>query len=199
MNEEQLQQKLDKLIIVKNKKEKELALLKSQDNYFSNKESYEITKLKEELYDLYKQINRIILDLKSLDLEHMNPILANNLIALYKQGKSSTSIKGNYYIYLLNSKKIIGEIGCNQENNNIHYVIDEDYQNKGYAYQALLLFVNYLSLNNIENITIMVSEENTYSLRLAQKLQEKYSSVDIKHQDGCFIYCFSIKNVLSRK
>lgn len=192
--EEELNKKLAALIQIASAKEQTILQLSRKDAELHGflYESAKVTKLKEELYKIYNQIDQVTNELNSLKLQEKTPTTTNGFLDLYKCD-DQTNPKGNYYICFHDTKKIIGEIGCNLDCNNVHYGIDEQFQGQGYGSQALLLLVEYLSSRDLKDIVILIDEDNLASISLAEKLRIFFPSVSVKSDNHYVTYRFNIQ------
>lgn len=140
-----------------------------------------IEKLRNKLYVLYSKKSQIE---NSLIVYQSNPIASNEIIDLYKQNEGP---KGDYLACLHNTKTIIGELGYNNENNNVHYVIYEQYRNNGYATQSLRLLLEYLIICEIEEIEIVIEKDNLPSLKTLEKVVAFMEDVKIEDENMVII------------
>ena len=191
---EKLKDRLNYLNKLINKYEHQLLQLK-QDNYelFFVTENEKTRQLKNKISKLLNEAFRIEQFFETSDKK---PIISNESVDLYKNDENP---KGCYLVCLHETKTIIGEVGCNNENNNIHYVIDDEYQNNGYGFQALVAMVNYLILSNVENIEIIIWKENTVSIKLAEKLKIIFPCFEKKEINNCIFYRFNLNKIIDEK
>lgn len=150
-------------------------------------------KLHEKIYDLKCEIIKIE---KIIEVNSSIPIISDEVVDLYKNDKNPT---GYYIVCLHGSKTIVGEVGCNGENNNVHYFIAIEHQNKGYGFHALVTMLNYLILNNIENISIILDKENNISLKLAEKLKAIFPTFNKKEIGDYISYQFNLGEKTAEK
>jgi ribosomal-protein-alanine N-acetyltransferase len=90
-------------------------------------------------------------------------------------GFTSKNERINWAMTEKGSNKLIGIIGyvnTNQDSNRaeIGYVINNDYQRKGYMYEALLATVKYgFDMMSVHTIEAVIRTENTPSVQLVEK------------------------------
>ncbi len=95
------------------------------------------------------------------------------------------------WILTLKDGTVIGRAGI--ENNDkgeivLGYVIGEEYQRRGYAYEACQAIVNYAKEElEIDEITVYVHRDNTASIRLAEKLGVKIVHDTWEEKRECWI------------
>ena len=150
-------------------------------------------KLEKKIWELEYEVIKIK---KIIEVDSTTPIISGELVDLHKNDENP---KGNYIVCLHNSKTIIGEVGCNGTNNNIHYVIDTEYQNNGYGFQAVVLMLNYLISNNFENIEIYIEKENIYSIKLVEKLRIFFPVFNKNESEHYISYYFNLSQKKAEK
>lgn len=195
---EELNKKLATLIQLATQKEQEITQLsrKEAELYGFLYESEKATELKRKLHRVYNRIDQVTNELNSLKLQDKESTTTNGFIALYKCDEGDDP-KGNYYICFDDTKKIIGEIGCNLDCNNVHYGIDAQFQSQGYGFQALLLLVEYLSARGLKDIVILIDGDNLASISLAEKLKAFFPSFTTSSNAPYVKYHFNIQKDLS--
>lgn len=150
--------------------------------------------MQEKIYELESEIAKIE---KSIEINNSNPIVLGEVVDLYKTDKDS---QGRYTVCLHDTKTIIGEVGCTGNINNIHYAITPEYRNKGYGFQAVLTMLNYLILNNIDNIILIIDKDNVSSIRIAEKLKTVFPDFNIEERERRYIeYHFSLNKSIDEK
>ncbi len=126
--------------------------------------------LEDKIYNLQKKAY----DLQEiLSKRNYRFISSNGKIDLYKR---NSEFGGTYDIYLPKLTTKVGEISYFPEGHksifgNIGCAIIDDYRGNGYAYQALCILADYLSLNNIQNITLTVKKNNIASIKTLDKFK----------------------------
>lgn len=167
-------------------------IIKDYDEQISNEKltaNYERrNQLEEKRYKIIKEYLKIDC---LLEIMNTNPIISSNEVDLYKNNDLP---EGRYIVCIHGTKKIIGEVGCNSENNNIFYAINKKYQNKGYGFQAVVSLLNYLILCGIENIVIVIEKENKPSIRLADKLKKIFPDYTFSDNKKLVFYRFKISS-----
>lgn len=67
--------------------------------------------------------------------------------------------------------KLIGLAGISGNDHTLSYCITKEYRNKGFAYEACKYIIRYMEEeHSVKDITAIISEDNTPSIHLAQKL-----------------------------
>ncbi len=190
---EELRKKID---VLKEQIEKhERRLLKENKNSTFPFPNEAARKIKEKIYALNYEIYIIE---QTIEVNNNIPFLSGEVVDLYKNDENP---RGNYIVCLHNSKTIIGEVGCNGPINNVHYVIYPKYRKKGYGFQALITMLNYLILNDFENIEILIQEENIPSLKLAEKLEVIFPifNKEKKESRNYILYRFNLSKIIDEK
>lgn len=191
---EKLKDRLNYINELINKYEHQLSELEQVNyNCFFVPESKKAVKLS---IKISKLLNEEIRIKQFLEISDKKPIISNELVDLYKNNENP---KGYYLVCLHGTKTIIGEVGCNNENNNVHYIIDDEYRNNGYGFQALVAMVNYLALSNVENIEIVIRKDNIASIKLAEKLKTIFPSFEKKEINDYIIYRFNLNKIIDGK
>ncbi len=91
-------------------------------------------------------------------------------------------LESEYSIFLKKEKKMIGVIGFHTYNSNenslmLEFILNKDYQNKGYMTEALKEIMDYGFNNlNLNKIKVALMEDNERCLNLIGKLGFKYES-----------------------
>lgn len=186
---EKLKDRLDYLngLIDKYQKQLEKKEQKPHGYYPWEAEDESIIQLRKKIHQLFGEVSKIE---KTLVIADKEPIICSERIDLYKTDQNP---KGYYIVCLSGTKTIIGEVGCNNENNNIHYVIDQEYQNNGYGFQAVVTMLNYLVLSGIENIEILIKKENAISIKMAEKLKNIFPNFSENIMDDYLMYHFCLR------
>lgn len=131
----------------------------------------------------------------------MEWIKTNGTIDLYKQ---TSGLYGKYNIFLHNTNTHIGVICLesikvyNEKNelfeNNIWYNIFEIYQGNSYAFQSLLLLVDYLASEHVQNITISALKDNYSSVRTIEKFKSRLEDSKVyQNHSSANIVSYKIK------
>lgn len=114
-----------------------------------------------------------------------------------KKIKQYIKLKYTMYPIILNENTIIGYVGYYdgkylgnsfRNKNFIRLVIDKDYRRKGYAYDIMNGFKNYMINNNIHNVYSMVLKTNIPSITLHKKLGLNISENIIFHNKSYVIF-----------
>lgn len=186
---DELKNRLDYLNGLIDKYQKQLKKKEQRPSgcYSWEAEDESIVQLREKIYQLFGEVSKIE---KTLVISDKEPIICSERIDLYKTDQNP---KGYYIVCLSGTKTIIGEVGCNNENNNIHYVIDPKYQNNGYGFEAVATMLNYLVLSGIENIEILIEKENVISIKVAEKLKNIFPNFSENIMDDYLMYHFCLR------
>lgn len=146
--------------------------------------------LGEKIYQLKKEVDKIE---KTIQINEQDPTISEKSVDLYQ------SSNGYYIVCLHDTKTIIGEVGCNHyENNNIHYVIDDEYQNNGYGFQAVVAMFHYLTANNVEDAKIVIKKKNAPSIKLAEKLTTIFPNFNRYETGELIIYHFNLSKKIDK-
>lgn len=146
--------------------------------------------LGEKIYQLKKEVDKIE---KTIQITDQSPTILLESVDLYQ------SSNGYYIVCLHDTKTIIGEVGCNHyENNNIHYVIDDEYQNNGYGFQAVVAMFHYLTANNVEDAKIVIKKKNAPSIKLAEKLTTIFPNFNRYETGELIIYHFNLSKKIDK-
>lgn len=182
VNLEDLKLKLSQLYDELSSAQTELESKKAQRIHFDDQIN-EMKNLKYRIYCICTEINLLE---KRITVYNMSPLMSDGVVDLYKKDNNP---HGYYDICLTGTKTIIGEVGCNYTQNNVHYVINEDYRRLGYGFRALKLLVEYIEKCGLEDFIIIAKCDNIASIRMAEKLMEYVNCS--KAEDGGFAsYCF---------
>lgn len=197
-NIEKLKDRINVLnkLIKKYEQQYQQQLLKDQDRYLFFRKSEEIRQIEEKLYKFVDEKLKIE---KFIEISNKEPIISEGSVDLYASDKNFEVYRGYYTVCLRNTKTIIGEVGCSNQDNNIFYKIDDEYQNNGYGFQALVALVNYLVLNNVENIVIVIERKNAPSIKIAEKLKIIFPNCNVVDNGECFIYHFDLSKSIDEK
>lgn len=197
-NIEELKDRINVLNELINKYEQQYQqqLLKDKEDYSSFHKSEKTKQIEEKLY---KFVDEKIKIEKFIEISNKEPIASEESVDLYVSDKNFEGYRGYYTVCLHNTKTIIGEVGCSNQDNKIFYKIDDEYQNNGYGFQALVALVNYLVLNSVENIVIVIESKNTPSIKLAEKLKIIFPNCNRIDNGDCFVYHFDLSKSIDEE
>ena len=190
---EKLTKECDELNQIAEKYREQLEKIKQNEEYYRTND---YRKTCHKLYKVEDQMNKIN---STIRVYTNDPIASNEVIDLYK-AYDDLFPYGKYLICLHDTKTVIGGTGCNPySNNNVHYVIDQEYRGNGYAYQAVSVLIDYLASKDVEYVSLLIEKNNIPSIRTAEKLQNYIQNVDIQEYQDTIGYQFKINQKIENE
>ena len=130
-----------------------------------------------------EKIKKYKVKLKMLSLDKD---LKNDEISLIN---ANETINGKYAIYSSVDYKKMGYIIFSPEEydteyGSIGYSIFHPYQGKNYAYKALSLLSKYLKENDVNELSLVISGENTSSIKTAEKFVSNALKTKVQKNKG---------------
>ena len=165
--------------------------LKKQEELLEQKRQLELTnsQMTKQLQHITASITMLKNEITSLVdqwLSLSEAIASNGIIDIAHFGSERDS--AYYDIRLCNEHQKIGKIIRSRLIPSVKCEINEEYQGKGYGYQALCLFGDYLARSGIEEFLIPLTEDNEKATKIIQKYGGEEVIDERKNDTNVVIY-----------
>lgn len=113
----------------------------------------------------------------------------DGVVSIYAVDTTKDYVPDYYYIVLEESKECIGTMLL-QSSYNIGIRLFEGYRGKGYGYRSLCLLIDFLLGRGVKNFELFARASNLASLRVLEKINEKYGAARIRKDKYETVYYY---------